>query len=148
MARIALAFGMAFAALACATPIGERELEERLASVAAVSPGAHPRVFPVWAGTRLAAWTLLADARGDPRSPESLRLGHAISRAATQPTTVVVGGPYADLSDQIVRNALEMHGERALGRLTIVLVGPEPPSAELSAALARAGARIQHRPLE
>jgi hypothetical protein len=144
MTRLALV-AIVCAAFACATPIGERELQERLASVAAASPGS--RVFPVWAGTRLAAWALLADARGDPRSGESLRLGHAFSRGATRPTTVVVGGPYPELSDRLALNALELRGEKPLRRLTIVLVGPEPPSAELAAAAAQAGARLQHRAL-
>jgi hypothetical protein len=141
---------IAFVALGCATTMAEPELEARLARVAAESapPGTARRVFPVWAGTRLAALTLLADARGDPRSGESLRLGQAFARGASRPTTVVVGGPYPDLSERIVLNALELQRERGVPKLTIVLVGPEAPSAALEAAAAAAGARLRHRPLE
>ena len=58
-----------------------------------------------------------------------------------------MGGPYADLCDQIVRNAFALNRKRALRGLTVIFVAPEPPSEALRVAAATVHARLQHRPL-
>jgi hypothetical protein len=128
--------------------VSEDELETQLAEAAASSPGrgAH-RTFPVHAPTRTVALLLLTEAKGDPRSPLSSQLGRRFAHAAGRRTSLVVGGPYSDLCDQVVRNAFALNRDRSLRGLTVIFVAPEPPSQELRVAAAAAHARLQHRPL-
>jgi hypothetical protein len=132
----------------CLSPVTQEELESQLAEVAAASPdpGAR-RTFPVHAPTRTVALLLLTEAKSDPRSSLSSQLGRRLANASGRRTSLVVGGPYADLCDQVVRNAFALSRDRNLRGLTVIFVAPEPPSQELQLAAASAHVRLQHRPL-
>ncbi len=136
-------------AVGCASPVTEEELTSRLVEAAASAPDprAARQIFPVHAATRVSAWTLLSEARSDPRSPLSFQLGRRLASASARRMTFVVGGPYSDLCDQVVRNALSLNRDRPLRGLTVIFVAPEPPSEELRLAAAAVQARLQHRPL-
>jgi len=136
-------------ALGCASPLTQEDLASRLqeAAASAPDPRAAHQIFPVHAPTRLAALALLSEAKSDPRSPLSFQLGRRLATASARRGSVVVGGPYADLCDQVVRNALSMNHARGLRGLTVIFVAPEPPSEELRVAASAARARLQHRPL-
>jgi hypothetical protein len=135
--------------LACVTPMTEDELDGKLAAAAASVPGQvrKPQYFPIFAATRTEAWILLADARSDPESPQSRQLSAQLATAASRRQTLVVGGPYPDLCEQVVLNALALRSERPLRGLTLVFVAPAPPGAAVTAAASAASAKLVHRPL-
>jgi hypothetical protein len=147
--RIAASLAGALLALGCASPVSEDELARSLeeAAASAPDPRAARQIFPVHAPTRVAALSLLSEAKSDPRSPLSLQLGRRFASAARRRTNLVVGGPWTDLCDQVVRNAFALNRERALPGLTLIFVAPEPPSDALRSAAATVHARLQHRPL-
>jgi hypothetical protein len=135
-------------AVGCVTPVSEADLEKQLAEAAAPVTGrSETRVLPVTAETRFVAWALLTEAKGDHSSPLSVQLSRRIALAARRHMKVVVGGPYAGLTDQVLRNALSLQEERAVRGMTLVLVSEEPPSPELAQAAQAAQARLYHRRL-
>jgi outer membrane murein-binding lipoprotein Lpp len=133
----------------CASPLTREELASRLeeAAASAPDPRAAHQIFAVHAPTRVAAYALLSEAKSDPRSPLSFQLGRRLATASGRRGSVVVGGPYTDLCDQVVRNALSMNRARGLRGLTVIFVAPEPPSEELRVAASASRAKLQHRPL-
>ena len=147
--RIAASLVCAILAAGCASPVTPDELELRLeeAAASAPDPRAARQIFPVHAPTRVVALLLLSEAKSDPRSPLSLQLSRRFATASSRRTSFVVGGPYADLCDQVVRNAFALNRDRRLLDLSVIFVAPEPPSQELRVAAAAAHVRLQHRPL-
>ena len=139
----------ALLALGCVTPMTRDELQGKLAAAAASVPalGRKPQYFPIFAETKTEAWILLADARSDPESPQSRELSAHLASAASRRQALVVGGPYSELCDQVVLNALALRRDRPLRGLTLVFVAPEPPSPSVTAAASAASARLYHRPL-
>jgi hypothetical protein len=139
----------ALLALGCLTPMTRDELQGKLVAAAASVPaaGRKPQYFPIFAETKTEAWVLLADARSDPASQLSSQLSSHLATASSRRQTLVVGGPYSELCDQLLVNAFALRRERPLRGLTLVLVAPEPPSPQLSAAASAASARLYHRPL-
>ena len=123
------------------------ELEGKLAAAAASVPGQgrKPQLFPIFAETKTEAWILLADARSDPESPQSRQLSVHLATAASRRQALVVGGPYAELCDQVLLNALALRRDRPLRGLTLVFVAPAPPSPSVTAAASAASARFYHR---
>jgi hypothetical protein len=117
----------------------------RAANVKRRGPGL--RVVPVHAGSRMEAWTLLAEAKTDAESPLSLRLGRSFRVAATRKVTFIIGGPYPSLTDQLIRNGLSQN-ERGLPGLTLVVVSPKPPSSSLIEAAQEARAALHYRDLK
>ena len=133
-------------ALGCVTPVSEEEVESQLEVAAAPYTHLGPRrVIPIYAETRLVASALLAEARTNPESPPSERLHRRLSAAARRDLHVVVGGPYPELSDRLLTNALALSEKRGLLGLPVVFVSPLEPTPDLSAAAHRAGARLYHR---
>lgn len=139
----------ALLALGCVTPMTRDELQGKLAAAGASLPaqGGKPQLFPIFAETRTEAWILLADARSDPESPLSRQLSAHLATATSRRQPLVVGGPYSELCDRVVLNALLLRRDRPLRGLTLVFVAPDPPSREMTAAVAEASARLYHRPL-
>jgi hypothetical protein len=134
--------------IGCATSLTRPELKTRLLEVGSqVKELVRPRVFPIHAGTRMEAITLLADARTEPRRRLSLDLAQQVSLGKTRRVHFVVGGPFADLNEQIVSNALD-YQERELPGLVLVFVSPDPPDSELGALAQRKRVRLIHRPLQ
>jgi hypothetical protein len=61
--------------------------------------------------------------------------------------TLVVGGPYSELCDQVLLNALALRRDRPLRGLTLLFVAPDPPSPSVTAAASAASAQLYHRKL-
>lgn len=132
-------------AAGCVSPYSETELEEHLAETARSFEGlGRTSVIAVHAETDMVAFGLLAEARANTDSPLSQQLGRRIGAAARRGFGVVIGGPYADLSDRVVQNALTLQREGRLPPFTLVFVSPEPPSAALARAARDANARLRH----
>jgi hypothetical protein len=136
-------------ALGCLTPMTRDELQTKLAAAAKSVPavGRKPQYFPIFADTRTEAWVLLADARSDPASAMSSQLSTHLATASSRRQALIVGGPYSELCDQVLLNAITLRRDRPLRGLTLVLVAPDPPSPSLTAAASAANARLYHRRL-
>ena len=80
---------------------------------------------------------------------EPLRAGSRAFQAtdSSRRQALVIGGPYSELCDQVLLNALALRRDRPLRGLTLVFVAPEPPSASVTAAASAASARLFHRRL-
>jgi len=136
-------------AAACATSLTSQGLDDRLALLGSEIRGLRrPQLFSIYAGSRLEAITLLADARNQPRRRLSLDLAQQIALARTRVVHFVVGGPYADLNQRVVTNALDYHEDRPLPGLVLVYVSPREPSPELAALALSRRVRMIHRPLD
>jgi len=131
----------------CASKIDRRQLMNELRSIKGPK-GQVTRVVPIHADTRMEALARLGEARSEPRSSLSLDLGKQLKITRSRRMTFVVGGPYPDLADQIVQNALEYNKGAALPGLTLVYVSPDPPTDELKVAFKRKRARLFHKKLE
>jgi hypothetical protein len=140
---------VALLALGCATVYPEAETERQLAQVAReVSRRPPARVVAIHADTGVAAFGLLTEARGNPESPLSAGAYRALAAARRGRRVVVAGGPFADLNDRVLCNALALAGdEGSLAGLSLVVASPAPPSPALGAAARRAGVRLSHRAL-
>jgi len=139
---------LCFAAVAagCMTVYREDELEQRLERVGAATRGLRrPRTALIHADTRVAALGLLAEARANVDSPLSASLGRQLAAAHRSRRDVVAGGPFADLTDQVLRNALALQEEGALAGLQLVVASREQPSGELVSAARRSQVRLLYR---
>ena len=101
----------------CATKMTARELETRLnrESQTVASRQAIRRVFPVYAQTKMEAWILRWEAKTEPESsPPSLQLADGFRIGQLRKVDYVVGGPFPELSDQLVLNGLLLNEGRAI----------------------------------
>jgi hypothetical protein len=143
--RVALLL-VALLVAGCATPYTEAELEQRLERVGAATGGLRrPRVVAIHADSRAAALGLLAEARANADSPLSAALGRSLAAAHRSRRDVVAGGPFADLTDRALRNALALQPEAGLPGLRLVVASQERPSGELQNAARRARVRLIYR---
>ena len=132
----------------CMTVHREAELEQRLERLGAATQGLRrPRTAPIHADTRVAALGLLAEARANVDSPLSASLGRQLAAAHRSRRDVVAGGPFADLTDQVLRNALALQPDGALAGLQLVVASRERPSGELQSAARRTRVRLLYRAL-
>ena len=142
-----LASALAFAA-ACATPVSQDEVEMQLERAGEPFAALGPRrIIPIYAESKMVALGLLTEAKTQPESRFSTRLGRKLARAHQRHLHVVVGGPYPKLSDRVLANAFRMNREPGLPGLTVVFVSAKRPSPELADAASLAQARLHHRPL-
>ena len=131
---------------ACVTALTEDEVEDRLEVAAKPVASVRPRrVIPIYAETSFVAKALLTEARVNTESPLSVSVSRRMEIAAQRRLQVVVGGPYPDLTDQVVTNALRLQQEKGLRGATLVFVSPQRPSAQLLEAAKQAQARLYHR---
>ncbi len=137
---------LAALAAGCITVHREDELEQRLERLAAATKELRrPRAFAIHADTRLAALGLLAEARANRDSPLSAALGRSLAAAQRSHRDLVAGGPFADLTEQVLRNALALQDEKGLPGLQLLVASQEPPSPELLGAAQRARVRLAYR---
>jgi hypothetical protein len=130
----------------CVTALTQDEVEDRLQAAARPVATTRPRrVIPIYAETSFVAKALLTEARVNAESPLSVSVSRRMEIAAQRRLQVVVGGPYPDLTDQVVTNALRLQQERGLRGATLVFVSPERPSSQLLEAAKQAQARLYHR---
>ena len=132
----------------CITPLSEEELETRLELAAEPFEAlGRRRLIPIYAETSFIAKALLTEARANPESPLATQVSKRLGIAARRKFHVVVGGPYPDLSDRILRNAFALHRKQGLAGLTVVYVSNARPSVELARAAHEVHAQLHHRPL-
>ncbi len=135
----------ALLALGCVTPVTEDELEQSLEQSASHIPNlGRKRVIPIYAETRLVAKALFLEAKADPDSQLSALLAKRIAAASKRRFSVVVGGPYPDLTEQVLANALALNQEHGLAGMKLVLVSSRGPSSDLTRAAREARARLDH----
>ena len=145
--RFLLAFALAFAA-GCATRVSQDEVAVQLEQAGKPFAALGPRrIIPIYAESKMVAFGLLTEAKTQPASRFSTRLGRKLARAHHRRLHVVVGGPYPELSDRVLANAFRMNHEPGLHGLTVVFVSTERPSPELADAARLAHARLYHRQL-
>jgi hypothetical protein len=137
---------VALACAGCATSISESDLNRQLTKVAQPYARSGPQqMIPIYAESRMVAIGLLAEARNDSNSPLSRRVGHQLDRAHRRNAHAVVGGPYADLSDRILTNALNLNEDGQLRGLKVLFVSDAAPTPALLEAARLSQARIHHR---
>ena len=135
----------------CGTKMTARELDARLnrESQAVASRQAIRRVFPVHAQTKMEAWILRSEAKAEPEaSLLSLQLADGFKIGQRRKIDFVVGGPFPELSDQLVLNGLLLNEGRALPGLRIILVSPAVPTSELRRAASARRVQLEHRVLD
>ena len=148
MSRIARALWLlaSLASLACATAYGEDELERRLARLGeATAALRRPRVVAIHADSKVEALGLVAEARMNADSPLSAMLARQLAAAKRTRRDVVAGGPYPDLNDLVLSNALALEAEGSLAGLTLLVASANPPSPQLAGAARRARVHLLHR---
>ena len=134
----------------CGTKMTSRELDARLnrESQTVASRQAIRRVFPVYAQTKMEVWILRSEAKTEPESSLlSLQLADGFRIGQLRKVDYVVGGPFPELSDQLILNGLLLNEGRALPGLRIVLVSPAAPTPELRRAASERRAQLEHRVL-
>ena len=129
----------------CAT-MTEADVKQQLTEAGKPYARRGPQqVIPIYAESRMVAIGLLAEARSDPSSTLSRGVGRQLDRARRRNAHVVVGGPYADLSDRILTNALKLNSEGQLRGLNVVFVSDDEPTSDLIEAARLSQTRIHHR---
>lgn len=136
-------------ALACATPPTDSQVQADLRRLSADVPGLgrSPRLVVLNAGSRMDAWSHVAESTADGPSTKARALGRRLAKADRQRVGVVVGGPFARWNDQFVLDALEASGSASLPGLTLVVVSPEPPDERLRGAALQRRVKLVHRAL-
>jgi hypothetical protein len=136
---------------ACGIKMTSQELDARLKreSETVSSRQAVRRVFPIHAQTKMEAWILRSEARAEPESSLlSLQLADGFRIGQLRRLDYVVGGPFPELTDQLVLNGLLLNEGRTLPGLRIVFVSPAAPTPELRRAASARHAQLEHRLLD
>ena len=139
--RARVAAGLLF--LACAAP-PEAWLEALRADAGPTLAPGTPAVL-VWADGRDAAWGRIVRARTEAPLEESRLLARIFATASVRSAEVVVGGPYPDLSEQVLIDAFLIADRDRVPGLRVVYVSPEPPGEKLIELFERHGAEWLHR---
>lgn len=118
---VSAAMGMA----GCASTPSDQDVEGQLRTAGASVRGiaGEFQVFAVNADSRMAAWTLAAQAAESGPLPLSRQLNRRMELAAKQGRMLVVGGPYPRLTRVVCLDALRLDRDRKLAGLTLVYVG-------------------------
>jgi hypothetical protein len=147
--RAGVPIGLALLVLACTIPPTESEVESDLRRIAAnVRPSGELRVVALYAGSRMDAWAQMTEsaAEGEEWSSQQVRqLARAFHRADRRRVAVVTGGPYVQLNERVVLEALDGVKPPRLPGLTLVFVSPEPPTTDIRGAVSRRGSKLVHR---
>jgi len=131
---------------ACATPPTEADLEDRLERLGAATHGLRrPRVIAIHADTRTHAFGLLMEARANVDSPLSAVISRQLASAHRTHRDLIAGGPFGDLNDRVLCNALALQDEKGLTGLQILVASPDEPSRALTLAARKAHVRLLHR---
>lgn len=148
-ARLLAAGAALFLAAACATPVTEADVERQLKSAGASVQGLGSNfvVVPIHADSKVAAWTLMADAQAEGSTLFARRLSYDLRRGAERHRGVVVGGVYPDLTRAALLDAFDLLEGRSLAGLTLVYVGSGEHAGELRQLTRAHRARFYHREL-
>lgn len=147
--RVSLAVGVLLALAACAAPVSEEALEEKLrrAGASVRGLGSDPQVFPITADSQVAAWTLTAESKESGPLPLARQLNHRMGRASKRQRMLVVGGPYSSLTREVVLDALALNEGKPLPGLVLVYVGSAESAREVRTAAGALGVRFIQREL-
>ena len=147
--RVSLVTVVLLAATACAAPISEDALEEKLrqAGASVRGFGSDPSVFPITADSQMAAWTLIAESKEGGSLPLARQLAHRMDRASKRNRMLVVGGPYSSLTREVVLDALALNEGKPLPGLVLVYVGSAESARDVRAAAGALGIRFIQREL-
>lgn len=127
------------------TPVTEQELEENLEETAEQIPNlGRKRVITIYAETPMLAKALLYEAKHDEDSQLSSLIGKRIAAASKRNVSVVVGGPYPELTEQVLTNALNLNHETGLRGVKVVLVSSKGPSPDLARLARETRVRLYH----
>jgi hypothetical protein len=146
---VSLGVGVLLALAACAAPVSEEALEEKLrqAGASVRGLGSDPSVFPITADSQMAAWTLAAESKESGPLPLARQLKHRMDRASKRQRMLVVGGPYSSLTREVVLDALALNEGKPLPGLVFVYVGSAESAREVRAAAGTLGIRFIQREL-
>jgi hypothetical protein len=125
-----------------------QDLETRLSRESQTVPSrqAIRKVFPVHAQTKMEAWLVQLEAKSEPQSSAlSIELADGFRLGRIRKIDYVVGGPFPELSDQLVLSGLLLNEDRALPGLRIILVSPAAPTPELRRAASARRVQLEHR---
>ncbi len=119
---------------------------QRLGALAIAEVGADALVVAIEAESNDDAWGRVVRARTEAPLEESEQLARVFDAHVGGPTRVVVGGPYPQLTEQVLVDALSMVDATSLVQLRVVVVAPEPISRRLRAACTRRDVVCTHEP--
>lgn len=143
---LSMLVALAGVATGCITSMTHEAVRQRIEDVAGrLGNGKRQQVYPIYAETKLVAWAKLTEAKTEPNAGPSAQLAKRLKRAASREQRVVVGGPYPELSDRILANALSANRDGSLEGLTIIFVSSTRPSPGLSQEAQNTHTRIVHR---
>lgn len=134
-----LLLGAACAASAPSTP-------ERLGALAIAEGGPDAIVVAVDAESNDDAWGRVVRARTESPLEESQQLARVFDAHVGGPTRVFVGGPYTQLTEQVLVDAFELVDATSLVQLRVVVVGPDPVTRRLRDACTRHDVVCTHQP--
>lgn len=136
-------------AVACATPPSDANLEAELRRQGGQVPelGRAPRVVVLNAGSSMDAWGQVTASRADGPSTRMQALGSQLAKADRRRVGVVMGGPFPQLNDRMVLDALAASGSRPLPGLVLLVVSPDPPHEDVRHEARRRGFKLVHRKL-
>lgn len=140
--------GIALAA-GCATPPSDARVEAELRRLGAEvrELGRAPRIVVLNAGSQMDAWGKISASQADGPSTRMQALGSQLAKADRRRVGVVMGGPFPQLNDRMVLDALAASGTGPLPGLTLLLVSPEPPHEDVRLEARRRRIRLVHRAL-
>lgn len=128
---------------ACAAPTPS--VRERLGALAIAEAGPDVIVVAVDAESNEAAWGRVVRARTETPLDESQQLARVFDAHVGGPTRVVVGGPYAQLTEQVLVDAFALVDAASLAQLRVVVVGPDPITRRLRDACTRRDVVCTHQ---
>lgn len=131
--------------LACASSSQEAWVAALRADAAAGGMGPDTPVVLVFAEGRDAAWGRIVRARTEAALEESELLASVFASAAVAPVEVAVGGPWAELNEQVVIDAFGLAERDRLPGLRVLYVSPEPPGGRVLELCAHHRATCLHR---
>jgi hypothetical protein len=133
-----LALGAACAAVVPST-------RERLDALVIADGGPDAIVVAVDAESNDGAWGRVVRARTETPLDESKQLARVFDAHVGGPTRVVVGGPYPQLTEQVLVDAFSLVDATSLAQLRVVVVGPDPVTPRLRDACTRRDAVCTHQ---
>ena len=136
-------------AVACATPPSDMRIEGELRRLSGEvhGLGRSPRIVVLNAGSSMDAWGRVTESRAEGPSTRMQALGRQLAKGSRQRIGVVIGGPFANLNDRMLLDALLASGNEPLPGLTLLLVSPKPPDEELRRVARRRQLKLVHRAL-
>jgi hypothetical protein len=130
--------------LACASVDSSDRSTAWLRELAGMHAGPDATVLAIGADSSKDAWGRVVRARTEAPLEESEQLARIFDASVGAPADVVAGGPFPQLTEQVLLDAFALVNARSLPKLRVVSVSAEPLSTELEAACAEHDATCVH----